>query len=229
MYQCVCPELGGFSQRVAVDCVQHGHWFYVTGTIPTGKDRLAVDERLLDKYGVGVSKWVRYRRKKKGLGNVHYVRHRDFFVMLASRGEHRWFEEEDWPTDELRKRRGPRIRDVRKKPLVHCGYSISYKHSSGSQRGHVSVRIHPDEYRALKAYFESIACHRSVEKLRWEFSHLPFEPYARIRRQYRHILDAANRARRRAGFEPVPADCLPRKRVIFRPFEAYPSLRREAA
>src|SRR5262249_58694975 len=46
---------------------------------------------------------------------VQSVRHREFFVLLATDGRHAFFEEEAG------------IRDVRKTPIVHAGYSIGHR------------------------------------------------------------------------------------------------------
>lgn len=48
---------------------------------------------------------------------------------------------------------------------------------------------------------------------------LRFEPYAPVRRQLLNLLRTVNRTRKRAGFEPLPVECLRLKRRIYRPFE----------
>ena len=52
-----------------------------------------------------------------------------------------------------------------------------------------------------------------------EFGMLRFEPYAPVRRQLLNLLRAVNRARKQAGFEPVPVECLRLKRRIYRPLD----------
>ena len=216
MYPHRFTNIHEFVQRVALDIVQYGYWFYVTGTVPDGRDPAEVDAKLLAKYDIDVSKWTRARRKKKGQANIHYVRHQNFFVMLASKGAHQWFAEEEWGSDELRRLHGRRIQDVRHKPITHGGYTISYKDCSGTGRGHVAVRIHPDEYRALKDYMLELSCRRSVAKLSEEFRFFPFEPYAGVRQQRWNILRAVNGKRRQAGFEPIDPVVLRKKRRIFK-------------
>ena len=44
--------------------------------------------------------------------------------------------------------------------------------------------------------------------MRKEFQRLPFEPYARVRRQYLNILRAVNKKRKTAGFEMVSSTVL---------------------
>ena len=216
MYPHEFTNIHAFVQRVALDMVRYGYLYYVTGRIPEGKDPEHVDAKILGKYDIDVSKYTRARRKKKGIANIHYARHQDFFVMLASaQGGSRWFADEEWPTEAQRKRHGRKVRYVPRQPIVHGGYSISYKTLSSSRRGHVSVRIHPDEYRAVKAHYLDLALHRSAEKLAAEFRYFPFEPYSLIRQQRWNIFRAVNALRTRASFEPVPASCLRKKRIVF--------------
>jgi len=215
MYQCETASVEGFVQQLAVGYVQHGHFFYVTGQVPEGKDVYGVDAKLIERYGLDVSKWTRAREKGKGGASVRYIRCGRFFVLIATAGRHEFFESEKG------------VRDLREHPLRFAGYSISYRRGV-DRRFHVSVRIAPDEYLRLKAFFLDLACHRSVDGLVAEFSRLRFEPYAPVRRQLLNILRAVNRERYAAGFEPVPVAALRLRRRIVKPFvEA--SVERKAA
>lgn len=201
MYRCEAVTVEGFVQQAAVSYLTNGYWFYVTGRVPEGKNLAAVDAKLVARYGVGISKWAKARRKRAGLANVQYLRHGRFFVLLATHGQHRFFEDE-----------GELVRDVRRVPIKFAGYSLSYRN------GHPSVRIEVDEYKRLKAYLLDLACRRSAETLADEFRRLRFEPYAPIRRQLLNLLRAVNRERQTAGFDPVPMSCLRLRRQILRPF-----------
>ncbi len=210
-YRCEAISIEGFVQQLAISYIGHGYWFYVTGIIPERKDPRRVDEKLLEQYDADLSKWTRARHRRAGLANVHYIRHGRFFVLIASRGRHRFFEDE------------PNHKDVRRDPIRFAGYSIGYR-MGVDRRMHPSVRIHPDEYRTLKAYLLSIACHRSVEKLIGEFRRIRFEPYAPVRRQLLNLLRAVNRLRAEAGFEPVPISALRLRRRVVKPFgEPHPA------
>jgi hypothetical protein len=202
MYRCEATSAEGFVQQLAVSYLGSGYWFYVAGEIPEGKDPRRVDEKLVTRYEIDLSKWARARRKRAGLANLQYLRFGRFFVLLATHGAHRFFEEE-----------AASVRDARRTPIRFRGYSVSYR------GGHPHVRIEQDEYKRLKAYFLSLATHRSAERLAGELARLPFEPYAPVRRQLLAVLRAVNRDRGRAGFEPVPADCLRLRRRVCRPFE----------
>lgn len=187
-YRCVASTPAGFVQQLAVSYIGHGYVFYVTGVIPEKKDPAATDKKLIERYGIGISKWARARRKRAGLANVHYLRHERFFVLLASKGEHRFFAEER------------AFRDVRRDSIRFLDYSIGYKRDV---RGvlHPSVRIHPQAYQDLKAYFIDIATKRSEAELARELRYLPFEPYAPVRVQLLALVRAINRARRTARLD----------------------------
>ena len=128
-------------------------------------------------------------------------------MLLASHGEHPFFAGEDG------------FKDARDEPIRFGGYSVSVKRGAVDGRWHPSVRIHPESYRELRAYFVDRATHRTVEALSHELRRIPFEPYAPVRRQLLNILRAVNRARKTAGLEVVPSSALRLSRKGVRPFE----------
>src|SRR5438270_14075747 len=93
-YRCEATSLEGFLQQLAVCYVGRGYWFYVTGFIPPDKDPRSVDRKLIEQYGIEISKWSRARRKRAGIASVQYIRFRQFFVLLATEGKHRFFIDE---------------------------------------------------------------------------------------------------------------------------------------
>lgn len=205
MCRCEAVSVAGFVQQLAVAYVQHGHWFYVTGLVPDSKDPRAIDAKLVERYGLNISKWARARAKANGVASVRFIRHGRFFVLIATKGRHDFFARE---TD---------IRDIRRVPIRYGGYSLSYRRGV-DRKWHVSVRIAPDEYLRMKCYLIGLAAHRSTENLAAAFARIPFEPYAPVRRQLLNILRAVNRVRKQAGFEPVPVSVLRMRRRVVRPF-----------
>jgi hypothetical protein len=164
-YRYEAETIEGFVQQVAVSYVSKGYWFYVSGIVPEGKDPRAVAEKLIGKYGIAVSKFVRARRKISGGANLQLILHGRIFLLLATQGEHRFFEEER-----------TRIRDCREAPVKFASYAIGFRGR------HVQVRIERETERDLKAFFKERALW-SQERLEREFWRLPFEPYAPVRRQ----------------------------------------------
>jgi len=200
-YQCEAISVEGFIQQLAVSYVSNSYFFYVVGHVPEGKDPRRVDAKLIDRYGIAVSKWSRARRKQAGRASIQHLRCGRLFVLLATHGEHAFFKEE-----------GDRVRDVRRIPLKAFGYAISHR------RGRVQVRIEREEFKRLKAYFVQLAAHRKADSVATELSRVGFEPYGPVRRQLFQVLHAINKVRRRAGYNPVPADALRFHRRIVRPF-----------
>jgi len=205
-YRCVATSVEGFVQQLAVAYVTHGYWFYVTGEIPEHKDPAAVDRKLVERYGIAISKWARARRKRRGLANMQYLRHEQTFVLLATKGQHEFFEQEH-----------ASIRDIRRVPITFVDYSIGCRKGCNGH-WHASVRIHPVEYKLLKDHFLELASHREITDLTRELQRVPFEPYAPVRRQLLNVLRAVNRMRQRAGFEAVPWTCLRLRRGPRIPF-----------
>jgi len=218
-YRCVATSVAGFVQQLVSCYLPHGYWFYVSGSVPAGKDPARVDEKLMWKYGIGLSRTSRARRKAVGIANVHYLRYERRFVLLATHGFHPFYDDEE-----------QNIRDARRISIKFEGYSISVaqggflrKPKGGGPavrdpKWRVRVRIGAEVYKGLKAYFEDIALHRSVNQLARELSDLPFEPYAPVRQQLLNLIRYINRRRETASLEPVSFSALRYRRRIVRPF-----------
>ncbi len=206
-YRCVATSVAGFVQQLAVCYVGRGYYFYVQGGIPAQKDPAAIDRKLVERYGIAVSKWTRCRRRKRGHASVQYLRHGEFFVLLATHGEHPFFGSE-----------GTLVRDIRRHPLRFMGYAIGCRPARGGGPLHASVRIERGEFAALKAHLGRMAVHRSVDDLCRILGSLHYEPYAPVRDQLRILVRSINRRRKAAGLEPVPSGTLRQRRKPVRPF-----------
>ena len=219
-YRHEATSIEGFVQMLASNYLPHGYWFYVTGRVPDGKKAELIDEKILTKYGIELSRQQRSRRKLQGFANLHYLRYQEFFVILASHGKHPFFEAE-----------ATSVRDIRKIPLQFKGYSLSVKRggflkreegeeeATADKRHRVRVIISREAFRNLTAYLLDIATHRSAETLRWEFWNQPYEPYAPIRKQLLKLLRAVNNKRQSMGYEKLPTDCIRYRRNIVKPFD----------
>jgi hypothetical protein len=218
-YRSEATSVEGFVQQLVSNYLASGYWFYVTGRVPEPKDPRAVDRKLIERYGIDLSRPSRSRRKAAGLANLHLIRFQRFFVLVATHGRHAFFEDEV-----------SSIRDVRKVPLQFQGYSIAVKRgeylpkaegedsATVDGRYRVRVQIARAQYREFKAYLLERARY-PAEVLGRDFFTLPFEPYAPIRKQLLTILGAVNIARKSAGERPLPYSVLRFRRRIVRPFE----------
>ncbi|MGE3541895.1 MAG: hypothetical protein AB7N91_31320 [Candidatus Tectimicrobiota bacterium] len=128
-YRCEALSVEGFVQMLAAVHLKNGHYFYVPGRIPDGKAPKKIDQKLIKKYGIDLSKATRSRLKKDGQASVHYLRYQRTFLLLATYGEHTFFEEEVGL-----------IKDCRRTPIRFAGYAISVK------KGHACVRIQQEVF-----------------------------------------------------------------------------------
>ncbi|QDT13463.1 hypothetical protein [Planctomycetes bacterium K23_9] len=212
-YRAVTTSVEGFVQQIACCYLRHGYWFHVQGKVPAGKSPGAIDEKLISKYGIAVSESTRARRKKSGRSNLQYIRHESNFVILATRGEHRFFDEET-----------NLIRDVRRVPIRYAGYSITYKpggrkkDGSNDDKWHAHVEIDRQEYLDLRARFSEQALRQSNDRIAKQLYEIPIAPYAPVRRQMLMILREVNRLRKLAGKQQLPVEVLPLRRRVVRPF-----------
>jgi len=218
-YRCVATSVAGFVQQLVSCYLPHGYWFYVSGIIPPGKAPATVDEKLIGKYGIGLSRTSRARRKAMGIANVHYLRYQRRFLLLATHGFHPFYDDE-----------AQNLRDVRRVPIRFEGYSIcvakgGFLRKQGKdgpairdQKWRVRVQIEAELYKGLKAYFEDIALYRTTHQLAAELAELPFEPYAPVRQQLLNLIRYVNQRRKTASLEPVGFSALRYRRRIVRPF-----------
>lgn len=219
-YRCRTASIEGFVQYLAANLLPSGYWFYVTGWAPEHKNVQAVDQKLIAKYGTDLSRQARSRRKRAGRANVQYLRFGRFFLLIATHGEHRFFEEE-----------GAKVRDIRRISAAIGNYSVSYKRggykrrtkgekTERDDRWHARVRICRRCYVELKALFLEAATRLSADELARELQNVPFEPYAPVRQQLLNILRLVNRSRRAAGLARVPSSAIRCRRRIVLPFAA---------
>ncbi|MBI3786058.1 MAG: hypothetical protein HY270_21945 [Deltaproteobacteria bacterium] len=140
------------------------------------------------------------------MANMQYLRHERFFVLLATKGRHEFFERER-----------ASFRDVRRVPIKFAGYSIGCR-AGRDGRWHASVRIDRAEHAGIKALLVEIGLRPKASAVEREFAEIRHELYAPVRRQLNETWRAVNRARRTAGLESVPIEAVPWKRRIVQPF-----------
>lgn len=196
----VATSIEGFIQQVAVSYLRNGYWFFVAGSIPADKPPEAIDAKLTRQYQAGVSKHVRYRRKRRGENSVHYIRCGRFFLLMSTAGKGSFFIFE----------RG-QIRDARREPIRAFGYSV------GVRRGRVSVRIDASEFAALRLQFLALALadRAVVERRFWDIGFVPYRP---VRRQVLSLWRAVNRKRKEASLPQLDKLCVRWRRDIVLPF-----------
>ena len=209
MYRYETRSVEGFVQQLAVGYVARGYRFYVACRIPPDKDPVGIDRKLVERYGLDISKYVRCRRRRQGEASVQYLRHGRFFILIATPGHHPFFQREhDW-------------RDIREHPLFYGGYSIGCRRGQDA-RFHASVRIGRRELERLAGRIDRIALVPDADRLFRFWQGLRFEPYAPIRRQLLRLFWRMNDRRKAAGLELVPVRALRMQRRPLSPFVRCP-------
>lgn len=188
MYQYEATSGDGFIQQV-IRYVNTGHYFYVTGRIPDKKDPKTVDEKLLARYEIAMPRWQRSRKKQAGIASVHYLRYERFFILLATHGHHRFFDEH---ADD-------QVQDCRRNGIKFDNYSIRYRYSQHTGKSHTLVRLDAETYKNLKAYLTDMATQRSKAELEEIFRSVWVQPYRPVREQLLSILRDVNRKRKQRG------------------------------
>ena len=74
-YRSEATSVEGFVQQLVSNYLASGYWFYVTGSVPVRKDPRTVDRKLVERYGIALSRPSRSRRKAAGLANLHLIRY----------------------------------------------------------------------------------------------------------------------------------------------------------
>lgn len=207
MYRCEATSVEGFVQQLAVGYIARGYRFYVCCCIPPNKDPAAVDQKLIERYELDVSKWTRGRRKQQGIASVQYLRCGRIFVLIATAGRHPFFEWE------------PGWKDIRENPIRFAGYSIGCR-AGHDGKLHASVRLHDECVRRLRRRYFRLALHPNTARLAASFRALRFVPYAPVRRQLLKLLWCVNGKRKAAGLELIPVTAL---RLRRRPVSAFQS------
>lgn len=183
-----------FVQHLSVRLIGNGYCFYVQGEIPDHKDPEKVDQKFVERYGVGVSKWVQFRRKERGEAKVRYLRFKQHFILVATEAaavqNHPFFVSER-----------ALIKDARLAAFECFGYSIRCRQDRLGQY-HPSVRLSFGRFVAFRMavmanpFLESseIVARIQSERLLW---------FSGVKRQVFRTLSILNDVRRKSGLETV--------------------------
>jgi len=213
-YRHHCETLEGFVQR-AVVLSQKGYRYFISGEVPQRKASEEVDEKLLAKYGLRLTRRQRTYRKSKGLPNGHYFRFERRWVVMAT--TRKLFLQVD-PNE--------RVRDLRESPLRVGGYSISLRADGAASRGGIrrlraSVRLEARTLRELEAVLADSHQRfgaRDLESRIWHASNR-WQVYAPVYRQFQGIVRRINEARAAAGLARIGSGCVRISRQSPRHFE----------
>lgn len=179
-------SFGDFLRRIAFDYVRYGYYRYAVRTIPSGKDLLAIDEKLRKTYDITACRMTRTRRRRQGQAIAQYLRWDHTFVLLATEGHHETFEK-------------LRSHDIRHTPLHLGAYSI------GLRRG-TTVTVHIQVARRVWRQVKRLIRRRELrphEEVARLIHTLPFFNFPGVVAQKQKLLREVNRRRKRAGLPRI--------------------------
>ena len=174
-------------QYLACNLLPKGYVFYTTFMIPKDKDAELIDAKLITKYATHLHKQKAYRRKKGGQAIVKYVRLGNLAILLATKGESAFFNDESW-------------KDARDNPIVLFGYSLAVNKETGK----VSVRLHRETQRRLKKFLLTWGNRRSREWWEAWVRKFPFSAYAGVRDNLFSLIRFLNDNRK--SFKQLPIE-----------------------
>jgi hypothetical protein len=148
-YQCVATTSHGAVRMLATHYLPHGYRFFVQGSVKPGRHLAQFDALMEAKFRYALSRSARNRRKNArgpgglplGLGNVHYIRFDRSWVLIATKGTHRFFEEHT-KRDRFGLVQAAYFRDVHRDPIFLHVYSLRV--ASG---GYLARYLWPDASR----------------------------------------------------------------------------------
>ncbi|MEM6251297.1 MAG: hypothetical protein AAF821_00100 [Cyanobacteria bacterium P01_D01_bin.156] len=172
-------SLGDFLMRFATYILNHGHYFYVADVISPGKDLIRVDDKMIRKYRIPHCRQTRKNRRDRGKASIHYVRFRNAFVLIASKGRSPFFDHEQWA-------------DIREEPIYFSGYSI------GIRAGKSCIRIQGKRWIPLKNQFLGKA-YCDIKSLQKSYDLITPFRFRGIIEQMEQLRKQINNKRRRAS------------------------------
>lgn len=188
-------------QQIAVGYVARGYVYWVRGRIPQSKlgapeTPCESDWKMIAKYGCDGSRNMRYKGKKNGRASVAYLRWNDVFVLLATEGEHAFFEAE-----------GSAVRDIRVTPLALGNYVITYKNGSAL------VDLKDSLWKKISRVLWELSLIEKAaleKKLSREMKKWP--AYKPIQNRWERLLESINARRKRSRLVPIDRAIIPAKR-----------------
>jgi hypothetical protein len=173
----LCQSSAELVRRVAILASRYDYHLVVSGLIPKEKDPLRVDRKLISKYQIPSSRTQAMRDYRKGRAKVKYIRWKNRFVLLATKGESQIFLNE-FP------------RDIRRTPVEIGDYTIKVIKSRPS------VRLTERVYRRLRARVRKYALSKTSDHL----LAVPRLSFKGVFKQMRSIRTMLKAIRRRAGY-----------------------------
>ena len=204
-YQFLADSPEAFLRQLTANYLAKGYRYYSAGCI---REELSVenaDRAIIKHYKLdSMSKDKRYRNKQNGIANIQYLRYGRFYLVLATEGEHEFYDP---------KKGEKRIRDVSEIPIHFHRYLILYNHRRPTCK--LTLTLDKPTFKDLRAvcveHGKHWQCQKKVESfMRYRFAQYP--SYGGVKDQFRHIISATNQFRKKSGYPLIG-----KEKPLFRP------------
>lgn len=156
-----------FMLQQIIYLVSKGYTYYSTGEIPINKSNKArsIDKKIIDKYNINLSKYQRTRRKQKKIANFYYLRWKNQFVILHTKGN---VDESVIIDDEFYNLNDYRKGDSKFKIIVGKELIVNIIMKEGKP----TVVLDKSTYKNVKAELDELVKTKQIKKLYKRFSML---------------------------------------------------------
>lgn len=210
-YRCEMASVEEFVRRIE-RLVRREYYFAFVGHLKPGKDPLALDQKMVRLWNLDRKEWRWAKRSRGSESNVHYVRFRRTYVLLATAGRPEKKGRRPWRRGEIPPRgeffeQHPNHIDLKDVGLKLFGYNIKSTYSRAHNRRRVFIRLQREKaFPRIKASLlrkATLSRYQQREAMEAAFWHLPILWYGPVREQLSSVLRAVNRIRSRAGLSEL--------------------------
>ena len=180
----------------------------MTGVVPDRLTASELDARLIEKFGLDISRDRRSDQRATGNGSIHYLRHDRFWVLISTpaRNGNRFFTENTEP------KTGEHLwHDVWARAIMFHGYAIRVP------AGKLLIKVERHEFKRLKNELLELAKFVSGERLTGILcQRFHYEQYPGVQEQLYRLVECLNQRLKRSGLGRIEFSQLKRGRRALR-------------
>ena len=208
MYPCVAASPQAFIDQLAYAYIVHGYRFYVTGVVPGRLTPHELDDRLIGKFGLDISRDRRSSHRAAGDGSIHYLRYDRFWVLISTPA----INGNPFFTENTEPKTGEHLwHDVWTRAIMFHGYAIR------APAGKLLIKVERHEFKRLKNELLELAKVVPVERLTTILKQrFRYEQYPGVQEQLYHLVKCLNQRLKRSRLGRIEFSQLKRGRKVMR-------------
>lgn len=150
-----------------------GYYFYHVGVIPDNKfdKRFQIDQKIVKKYNIDLSKYQRARRKRNDIVNFYYLRWKNVFIILHTKGD---FPEGFKPDDEFKDimQKKEKLNRLVVRISTNVAFEITMKNKKGESKRAVTVSFSRDTMQNFNAELEELVKYKKLSQIKEFFARI---------------------------------------------------------